>query len=144
MESKFGNLIIQTDTRLFRGLSLINGIIYVSSGYDSPALYAIRCGGRGDITQKTHLVWKTRKAAPRNSSVVVVEGCLFMAADNGVVSCLDAKTGELYWMERVAGSPAQPLYFIANGQNLFYAMKVGRLLFLKAQKEYSLIGTQMI
>jgi len=68
------------------------GIIYVSSGYDSPVLYAIRCGGRGDITQK-NLVWKTRKAAPRNSSVVVVEGLLFMAADNGVVSCLDAQDG---------------------------------------------------
>ena len=66
-------------------------------------LYAIRCGGRGDITEK-NLVWKTRKAVPRNSSVVVVEGLLFMAADNGVVSCLDAKTGQLYWIERVAGS----------------------------------------
>ena len=103
MESKFGNLIIQTDIQLFRDRSMINGIIYVSSGYDSPTLYAIRSGGQGDIT-KSHLVWKTRKGVPRNSSVLVVNGMLFMAADNGVVSCLDAKTGELYWMERVAGS----------------------------------------
>jgi len=113
------------------------GIIYVSSGYDSPVLYAIRCGGRGDITQK-NLVWKTRKAAPRNSSVVVVEGLLFMAADNGVVSCLDAKTGELYWIERVAGS-CSPSLIHANGQ-IFLCDETGKTFIFEAKKRYRLLA----
>lgn len=80
-----------------------HGLVYVSSGYDRPVLHAVRPTGKGDVT-KTHLGWKTDKNAPRNSSVVVVGDLFFMAADTGVVSCLNARTGELLWRERVSGS----------------------------------------
>jgi outer membrane protein assembly factor BamB len=115
-----------------------NGIIYVSSGYDSPTLYAIRSSGLGDIT-KSHLVWETRKGVPRNSSVLVVNGMLFMAADNGVVSCLDALNGQIYWMERVAGSCSASL-LLANGR-IYLCDESGKTFIFKAQKEYSLIAT---
>lgn len=115
-----------------------NGIIYVSSGYDSPTLYAIRSGGQGDIT-KSHLAWETRKGVPRNSSVLVVNDMLFMAADNGVVSCLNAKNGQLYWMERVAGSCSASL-LLANGR-IYLCDESGKTFIFKAQKEYSLIAT---
>jgi outer membrane protein assembly factor BamB len=114
------------------------GMVYVSSGFDSPTLYAIKCGGRGDIT-KNNLVWKTRKGAPRNSSVVVVNGLLFMVADNGVVSCLDSKTGELFWMERVAGS-CSPSLLHSNG-NIFLSDEMGKTFIFKASKSYALLAT---
>ena len=113
------------------------GIIYISSGYDSPVLYAISCGGRGDITKK-NLVWKTRKGAPRNSSVVVIDGLLFMAADNGVVSCLDAKTGELYWMERVAGS-CSPSLIHAEGK-IILCDEMAKTFIFEAKKSYRLLA----
>ena len=115
-----------------------NGIIYVSSGFDSPTLYAIRSGGQGDVT-KSHLAWKTRKGVPRNSSVLVVNGMLFMAADNGVVSCLDANNGQVYWMERIAGSCSASL-LLANGR-IYLCDESGKTFIFKAQKEYSLIAT---
>jgi outer membrane protein assembly factor BamB len=118
-----------------------DGIIYVSSGYDSPTLYAIRSSGLGDIT-KSHLVWETRKGVPRNSSVLVVNGMLFMAADNGVVSCLDALNGQIYWMERVAGSCSASL-LLANGR-IYFCDESGKTFIFKAQKEYSLIATNDI
>jgi len=92
MEIKFGNLIIQMDTRLFRDRSIDQGIIYVSSGYDSPVLYAIRCPGSGEILPKVPSCMENEKGG---SSEFFSSGggmdLLFMAADNGVVSCLDAK-----------------------------------------------------
>lgn len=115
-----------------------NGIIYVSSGFDSPTLYAIRSGGQGDVT-KSHLAWKTRKGVPRNSSVLVVNGMLFMAADNGVVSCLDANNGQVYWMERIAGSCSASLLLV-NGR-IYLCDESGKTFIFKAQKEYSLIAT---
>ena len=114
------------------------GIIYVSSGYDSPVFYAIRAGGVGDVTQ-SHLEWKTRKGAPRNSSIVVTDGLVFMAADNGVVSCLDAKTGKIYWMERVASS-CSPSMLHAVG-NIFLSDENGKTFIFKAQSQYNLIAT---
>lgn len=113
------------------------GIIYISSGYNSPVLYAISSGGRGDISQK-NLVWKTRKAVPHNSSAVVVDGLLFMAADNGVVSCLNAKTGQLYWIERVAGS-CSPSLIHANGQ-IFLCDEEGKTFIFEAKKSYRLLA----
>ena len=46
-------------------------MIYVSSGYDRPTLYAVKVDGEGGVT-KTHVAWKTSKAVPHNSSPVLV------------------------------------------------------------------------
>ena len=78
-----------------------NGIAYVSSGYDRPTLYAIRTDGVGEVTN-SHVVWKSSKSVPRYSSPVLVNEYLFMAADNGVVSCLNRFDGSQVWIHRVA------------------------------------------
>ena len=38
-----------------------HGLVFLSSGYYNPSLYAIRPDGRGDVTA-THVVWKTNRA----------------------------------------------------------------------------------
>ncbi len=117
---------------------LNNDIVYVSSGFNSPTLYAFRVGGKGDIT-KSNLVWKTRKSVPRNSSMVIVDNLLFMASDNGVVSCLDSESGELYWIERVARECSASLLH-GNGK-IFLSDELGKTYIFKAERKYSLIAT---
>ena len=87
----------------------LDGVVFVSSGYDRPTLYAIKTDGRGDVT-KSKVLWETSKSVPRNSSCIIVDGALYMAADNGVVTCLDCKSGEVHWIERVAGSCSSSLF----------------------------------
>ena len=115
-----------------------SGLIYVSSGYDHPTLYAIKAGGSGDIT-KSHLAWETRKGAPRNSSVIVTNGLVFMAADHGVVSCLDAVTGKVHWIERVAGSCSSSILHAMG--NLFLTDETGKTFIFEAQKNYRLLAS---
>jgi outer membrane protein assembly factor BamB len=79
-----------------------DGVIYLSRGYRSGPYAAIRPGGRGDIA-KTHVVWHVATGAPYISSLVHYHGLLFMAGDVGVVTCVDARTGERVWRERVGG-----------------------------------------
>ena len=62
-----------------------------------------------------------------------------MVADNGVVSCLDSKTGELFWMERVAGS-CSPSLLHSNG-NIFLSDEMGKTFIFKASKSYALLAT---
>jgi outer membrane protein assembly factor BamB len=90
-----------------------NGLVYLSSGYEVPVLYAIRPDGAGDVTA-THVAWTAKRAAPRNASPLLVDDALYMAADEGLVTCLDAKTGKERWSERVGRAfSASPLE--ANG-----------------------------
>jgi outer membrane protein assembly factor BamB len=79
-----------------------DGVIYASRGYRSGPYAAIKVGGRGDIA-KSHVVWNVPTGAPYISSLVYHDGLLYMAADVGVVTCVDAKTGERVWQERMEG-----------------------------------------
>jgi outer membrane protein assembly factor BamB len=77
-----------------------NGLVYLSSGYEAPLVYAIRPGGTGDVTS-THVAWKTKAGAPRNASPLLVGDALYLADDLGLVTCLEARTGKERWNERV-------------------------------------------
>ena len=115
-----------------------NGLLYVCSGFNQPVLHAIRPTGKGDVT-KTHLAWKTNKGTPHSSSVIVTDGLLFMAADNGVVSCLDAKTGELHWKERVSGACSASL-LLAVGR-IYLTDESGKTFVFKADKKYESLAS---
>ena len=79
------------------------GLVIVSSGYDSPVLYAIRPDGRGDVTD-THVAWTIDKAAPLNPSPLIIGEELYSVSDNGIAICVDAKTGEQHWQKRLSGN----------------------------------------
>jgi outer membrane protein assembly factor BamB len=81
---------------------LHDGIIYTSRGYRSGPYMAIRPGGRGDVS-RSHVLWRTDTGAPYVSSLVHYNGLLYMAGDVGVLSAIDAKTGQRIWQERTGG-----------------------------------------
>ncbi len=87
-----------------------HGMIYISTGYNSPVVMAIRPDGAGDVTE-THLAWKHDKAGPNTPSLLVVGDELYMVSDNGVATCLDAVTGAQHWVKRLGGNfSASPLF----------------------------------
>jgi outer membrane protein assembly factor BamB len=87
-----------------------NGLVYLSSGYDTAMLYAIRPDGAGDVTG-THVAWTAKAGAPRNASPLLVGDALVVAADDGLVTCFDAKTGKERWSERVGQAySASPVF----------------------------------
>jgi outer membrane protein assembly factor BamB len=80
-----------------------HGLIFFSSGYDRPALFAIRADGTGDVTE-SHVAWITAKGAPHAPSPLLVGDELYTVSDLGVASCFDARTGKLHWQERIDGN----------------------------------------
>lgn len=79
------------------------GMVYINTGLGKAEVWAIRLepGMKGDVTG-SHVVWKFFQRTPKRSSPVVVNGLLFMAND-GVLSCVDARTGKVQWAERAGG-----------------------------------------
>jgi outer membrane protein assembly factor BamB len=86
------------------------GLAFVSSGYDTPVFYALPLDGTGELGDD-RIAWKTTKAVPRNASPLLVGDELYMVSDNGVISCLDARSGTVHWQDRLGGDcTASPLH----------------------------------
>jgi outer membrane protein assembly factor BamB len=88
-------------SKLFYTSPLIAGdIVIAMCGYGGPA-FAVKSGGSGDQTDKT--LWHHPKNTQRVGSGVVVDGHIYILNEPGLAWCLDAKTGEKKWEERLGG-----------------------------------------
>jgi outer membrane protein assembly factor BamB len=110
------------------------GLLYVCTGYDAPMLLAIRPdGAKGDVTE-THVAWRVKKAVPHNPSPLLVDEALYIISDKGVLTCLDARTGQERWQQRVGGDfSASPLY--ADGK-IFLQNETGEGIVVKSGRQY--------
>ena len=94
-----------------------HGLVYVTSGFFKPDLFAIRPDGRGDVT-RSHVEWKYSKGVSLTPSPVIAGNELYMVSDNGIATCLDARTGEELWRQRLEGAyAASPV--VAGGRIYF-------------------------
>ncbi len=94
-----------------------HGLVFLSSGYDSPTVLAIRPDGTGDLTE-TNVAWTLKKGAPHTPSPLLVGDELYLVSDGGIATCVDARTGTEHWQKRLGGAfSASPLY--ADGKIYF-------------------------
>ena len=111
-----------------------HGLIFCSSGRAGPTL-AIRPGGQGDVTD-THVAWKTTRGSPFVPSPLVYGDYLYLVNDmSSVVTCLNAKTGETVWQERLGrprreGVSASPVVvddtlFVTNDDGQTFVLGTG-------------------
>lgn len=78
-----------------------DGIVYAVGGRNG-GMVAVKTGGKGDVT-KTHVLWESRETTYVPSPVLHA-GKLYWVSDRGQAYCLDAKTGETVYRERLSGS----------------------------------------
>jgi outer membrane protein assembly factor BamB len=103
----------------FTGYSVVpkpvfaHGLIYVCTGYDNAGLIAIRVDEKsaGDVTE-SHIAWSIKKPSmPRNVVPIVVGDAMYTVNDDGLLTCLDAKTGKERWNENLAKQhTSSPIY----------------------------------
>jgi len=81
------------------------GLVYCMTGHRGSAVVAIPLDATGDITGTDKIAWKTNQGAPYVPSPILYGDKLyFTKGNNGVLSCLEAKTGEpLIDQKRLAG-----------------------------------------
>jgi outer membrane protein assembly factor BamB len=118
---------------------VFDGMIYVPSR-ERPLL-AFKAGGRGDIT-RSHLVFSF-DSGPDVPTPVTDGTYLYVVRDNGVIFCLDAKTGrEIYGRKRLppatySGSPvlADGKIYVTNEDGVTAVVKAGPTFELLAQND---------
>jgi outer membrane protein assembly factor BamB len=120
-------------------------IIYVPTRVKP--LLALKAGGRGDVTS-SHLLWSTVNG-PDVPTPVTDGKYFYIVKDNGVMYCLDAKTGtEVYAGQRISkgtysGSPvlADGKIYVTNEEGVTSVVSAGpkfEILAENALNEYTL------
>ena len=82
-----------------------DGVIYLMSGFRGNKLQAIKlAGAKGNITGSDHVMWSHGKGTSYTPSALMYDDHLyFVRSNNGVLSCLNRKTGEVLY--EGSGSP---------------------------------------
>jgi outer membrane protein assembly factor BamB len=113
------------------------GMIFFPTGFSAGQLLAVRTGGNGLITD-THVAWRVKRGVPNKPSILLVDGLIYMIGDTGIASCIDAKTGEQVWQQRIGGEySASPVY--ADGRLWFFS-EDGRTIVLKPGRVFEKLG----
>lgn len=108
-----------------------DGVVYFSTGFGKPKLWAVRVDGSGDVTD-THFAWEVSKSIPAKPSPLVHDGLIYVIADDGIASCFDTDTGEQVWKIRVGGKySASPLMvggyiYLGSHDGVVTVLKPGR------------------
>lgn len=118
-----------------------DGMIFYGSGHGQSELLAVRPSGEGNITDSA-IVWRMHKKVPTRSSVLLHAGLIYMTTDAGVVSCLDAKTGDEIWHGRVDGTySASPTY--GDGK-IYFCNESGKTTVLAPGREFKVLAENQL
>ncbi|MDZ4852998.1 MAG: PQQ-binding-like beta-propeller repeat protein [Pirellulaceae bacterium] len=114
-----------------------HGMAFIPTGHGKAGLVAVKLGGLG-VLDESNVAWRMTKTFPNKPSVTLVDDMLFVINDLGIASCLDAKTGNVEWSQRLGGNfSSSPIY--SNGL-LYVGNEDGKLFVFEANRKFKLIS----
>jgi len=114
--------------------------IYIAMMAAENSLIAIKAGPQGDVST-TAVKWKYHRAVPQLPSLVLYRGILYMINDTGVLTTLNAESGEVLKQARLRN--ASDHYYaspVAADGKIFFASNSGVVAVLKAGPDQELIA----
>jgi outer membrane protein assembly factor BamB len=115
--------------------------IFVNGFSRGAQMWSVKAGGKG-VVNDTHVKWKSDAPFPKYSSAILVGDLLYMALDDSFLACVNAKTGETVWKERVGGKfRACPIY--ADGRLYFFSLE-GVATVLKPGPTFEVLATNQL
>jgi outer membrane protein assembly factor BamB len=122
-----------------------HGLVIVTAGYPAKRVIAIKPGGSGDITGTDRIVWTYEKGTAYVASPILYGDYLYLLTDNGIVTCLDAKTGAVKYE---GGRPPEPARFmgspVAWGGNIYFTSTDGDTFVVKAGPVHEIVRTNTV
>lgn len=122
-----------------------NEMVYLVAGFPAKIAVAIRLGGSGDLTGTPNVPWQYTKGTAYVPSPILYGDYLYLTTDRGILTCIDAKTGEVkYEGGRIpipATFTASPVAF--DGKILLTS-EDGDTFIVKAGPKHEIIGTNSV
>ena len=122
-----------------------NEFVYLVAGYPAKIAMAIRLGQTGDLTGTPNMPWKYAKGTAYVPSPILYGDYLYLTTDRGILTAIDAKTGEVkYEGGRIpipATFTASPVAFEGK---ILMTSEDGDTFIVKAGPKHEVIGTNSI
>lgn len=117
------------------------GLVFSLIDRDNPELWAIGVDGKGDVTN-SHVVWKEFRSMPQRCSPMLIGDLLYLVNREGIASCLEAKTGQLVWRERLPGRySASPIY---GNDRIYYFNEDAEAHIIRPGREFEVVQTNAL
>jgi outer membrane protein assembly factor BamB len=120
-------------------------LIYFTSAHGRMRpMRAIRVDATGDLTPdesgalKPGVAWNHDRRGNYMQTPLATGGLVFGCADTGLLTCFDAKTGEVKFSEKL--SPASEGYTaspVSDGRNLFFTSELGNVFVVPAAATFA-------
>jgi outer membrane protein assembly factor BamB len=121
------------------------GLVIATAGFPAKRVIAIRPGGSGDVTGTDRVAWQYDKGTAYVVSPILYGDYVYLVSDKGVLTCLDAKTGEVKYE---GGRVPVPASFMASPvavkDRLMLTSIDGDTYVIRAGPTHDVIGTNAI
>jgi outer membrane protein assembly factor BamB len=122
-------------------------VVGMSSGAMGGRAIAVRPGGNGDVTASQR-VWRLERVKSQSiGSGVIHEGYLYLIGQEGIASCLELKTADKVWEERLKGPGAKgsswSSMLLADGK-IYVPNQSGDVFVLRAGPKFQLLATNSV
>jgi len=117
-----------------------DGLLVVPSAKNGPVWGLLPAGKTGDLqTQKQAQAWKLPDNTPDVPSPLVADGLVYLCRENGILLCLDAKTGETIYTERVHSGNHRASPVLADGK-IYIPAGDGTLSVIKPGRKFEVLA----
>jgi len=118
---------------------------FLVAGFPAKIAMALKLGGSGDLTGSANEVWKYSKGTAYVPSPILYQDYLYIMTDRGILTCIDARTGEVkYEGGRIpipATFTASPVAF--DGK-LLLTSEDGDTFIIKSGPKHEVLGTNSV
>jgi outer membrane protein assembly factor BamB len=120
------------------------GLAYVYAGFPVKKTFAIKLGGKGDVTA-SNMAWSYDKGTAYVPSSILLGDYLYLMSDRGIITCLDAKTGKIVYE---GGRVPVPTTFTASpvavGDKLLLTSEDGDTYVIKTGPKHEVLATNSV
>jgi len=122
-----------------------NEMVFLVAGFPAKIAMAIKLGQSGDLTGTPNVPWTYAKGTAYVPSPILYGDYLYLTTDRGILTCIDAKTGEVkYEGGRIpipATFTASPVAFEGK---ILMTSEDGDTFIVKAGPQHEILGTNSV
>ena len=114
-------------------------LIVIPSAKGGPVI-GLKPNATGDVTDDSKFViWKLNRGTPDVATPVIHDGLVYLARENGVLVCVDAKTGEELYQQRVMADKHRSTPVVADGK-LYLLGRDGKVVVIETGRTLKILS----